>query len=136
STLDDQESTDGKMRSEQRHAWTRVSVLILQLTIISFALTGVCDAQEKKGKRSVNQQPFGKTNEGTAVDLFTLTNASGAEAKIMTYGGIVISLKVPDRSGKFDDVVLGYDNLDGYLKNNGPYMGAIIGRYANRIAKG
>jgi aldose 1-epimerase len=125
------------MRSEQRHAWTRASVLILQLTIISFALTGLCEAQGvKKSNRSVNKQPFGKTDDGIAVDLFTLTNTSGAEAKIMTYGGIVISLKVPDRNGKFDDVVLGYDNLDGYLKNNGPYMGAIIGRYANRIAKG
>jgi aldose 1-epimerase len=124
------------MRSEQRQAWTRVSVLILQLIIISFAFTGLCEAQGVKGQRSVNQQPFGRTDDGTAVDLFTLTNKSGAEAKITNYGGIVISLKVPDRNGKFDDVVLGYDNLDGYLKNNGPYMGAIIGRYANRIAKG
>ena len=79
---------------------------------------------------------FGKMPDGTAVDIYTLRNASGVEARITNYGGIVVSLKVPDRNGKFDDVVLGYDTLDGYLKNNSPYMGALIGRYANRIAKG
>src|SRR5262249_33712818 len=55
--------------------------------------------------------------------------------KIISYGGIVISLRVPDRDGKLDDIVLGYNNLDGYLKST-PYFGAIIGRYGNRIAKG
>src|SRR2546428_10144291 len=58
------------------------------------------------------------------------------EARIMTYGGILVSLRVPDRNGKLEDVVLGYDNLEGYLKNNSPHFGAIIGRYGNRIAKG
>jgi aldose 1-epimerase len=112
-------------------------ILILQVTIITFALAGFCEAQGgKKANHSIDKQAFGRTGDGTAVDLYTLTNANGAEAKIITYGGIVISLKVPDRNGKFDDVVLGYDNLDGYLKNNGPYMGALIGRFANRIAKG
>jgi aldose 1-epimerase len=53
----------------------------------------------------------------------------------MTYGGIVVSIKVPDRNGKLGDVVLGYDNLKGYLRDN-PYFGALIGRYGNRIAKG
>jgi aldose 1-epimerase len=57
------------------------------------------------------------------------------EARIMTYGGIVVSLKVPDKNGKFGDVVLGYDNLDDYVKNN-PFFGALVGRYGNRIAKG
>jgi aldose 1-epimerase len=112
-------------------------IRILQVTIISFALAGFCEAQGgKKTNHSIEKQAFGQTGDGTAVDLYTLKNANGAEVKITTYGGIVISLKVPDRNGKFDDVVLGYDNLDGYLKNNGPYMGALIGRYANRIAKG
>jgi len=84
----------------------------------------------------VKREPFGKTADGTAVELFTLRNSHGTEARIMTYGGIVVSLKVPDRRGRMEDVVLGYDTLDGYLKDNGPYMGALIGRYANRIAKG
>src|SRR5712671_1959230 len=63
----------------------------------------------------VTKQPFGKTKDGTPVELFTLRNAKGVEAQICNYGGLVISLKVPDRNGKFGDVVLGYDNLDGFL---------------------
>lgn len=73
--------------------------------------------------------------DGTPVDLYTLTNDTGVEARIMTYGGIVVSLKVPDRHGDLGDVVLGYDTLEGYLRDN-PYFGALIGRYGNRIAKG
>jgi aldose 1-epimerase len=68
------------------------------------------------------------------VDLYTLTNPSGAEVKIITYGGTVVSLKVPDRKGKLDDVVLGFDDLKGYEKQS-PYFGALIGRYGNRIGK-
>jgi aldose 1-epimerase len=83
----------------------------------------------------VNRQPFGQTKEGTPVYLYTLHNSKGAEARISNYGGIVISLMVPDRNGKLGDVVLGYDNLDGYLKET-PYFGALIGRYGNRIARG
>ena len=83
----------------------------------------------------VTKQPFGKMPDGQQVDLYTLRNAHGVEAKIITYGGIVVSLKVPDRNGKFDDVVLGFNDFDGYLKN-APYFGALIGRYGNRIAKG
>jgi aldose 1-epimerase len=84
---------------------------------------------------SVTQSPFGKTPDGETVDLFTLKNAQGLEVRIISYGGIVISLRVPDRDGRLDDIALGYDNLDGYLKST-PYFGAIIGRYGNRIAKG
>ncbi|HEX8144629.1 MAG TPA: aldose epimerase family protein [Pyrinomonadaceae bacterium] len=84
----------------------------------------------------IKKRPFGQTADGTPVELYTLTNARGMEAQIMTYGGIVVSLKVPDRNRGLTDVVLGYDTLDGYLKDNGPYFGAIIGRYGNRIAKG
>ncbi|MEI9960772.1 MAG: aldose epimerase family protein [Limisphaerales bacterium] len=80
-------------------------------------------------------EPFGKTLDGKEVEIYTLRNSKGMEARIMTYGGIVVSLKVPDKNGNFDDVVLGYDNLDGYLTNS-PYFGALIGRYGNRIAKG
>jgi aldose 1-epimerase len=83
----------------------------------------------------ISKAPFGKTPDGQSVDIYTLQNRNGLEARIMTYGGIVVSLKTPDKSGKFDDVVLGYDTLEAYLKRN-PYFGALVGRYGNRIAKG
>jgi len=83
---------------------------------------------------TVTKAPFG-TADGQSVDLYTLRNVHGVEAKITNYGGILVSLKVPDRNGKFDDVVLGFNDLDTYLKGH-PYFGALIGRYGNRIAKG
>jgi aldose 1-epimerase len=86
-------------------------------------------------KATVAKGSFGALPDGTAVDLYTLTNAGGVEARVITYGGIIVSLKVPDRTGKLDDVVLGMDNLDGYVKGV-PYFGAIVGRYGNRIANG
>jgi len=83
----------------------------------------------------IEKKTFGKTPDGREVDLFTLTNANGLKAQITNYGGIVTSLLIPDRDGKFADIVLGYDTFDEYIKNN-PYFGALIGRYGNRIAKG
>ncbi len=85
--------------------------------------------------RKMESRLFGKTPEGENVDLYTLTNAKGMEAGIATYGGVVVSLKVPDRSGKFADVVLGFDDFESYPKSS-PFFGALVGRYANRIAKG
>src|SRR3989454_2228759 len=87
------------------------------------------------GQAKVTKESFGKTPDGQNVDIYTLTNRRGAEVKITNYGGIITSLKMPDRNGKRDDIVLGFDNLDAYLKGH-PYFGAIIGRYGNRIAKG
>ncbi len=86
--------------------------------------------------QSVTKESYGKTSTGENVDLYTLRNTKGVEAKITNYGGILVSLKVADRNGKFDDVVLGFNDLDSYLTKNDPYMGALIGRYGNRIAKG
>jgi len=87
---------------------------------------------------TMTKGPFG-TKEGVQVDLYTLRNAKGMEAKITNYGGIVTSLKVPDRSGQPGEVVLGFDTLDGYLSpeyaKSNPYFGALIGRYGNRIGK-
>ena len=80
----------------------------------------------------MKHQPFGKLPDGTPIELYTLENASGMQAGIMTYGGVVVSLTAPDRGGKYADVVLGMDDLPGYLKGV-PYFGAIIGRYGNRI---
>jgi aldose 1-epimerase len=89
-------------------------------------------ATAKAASSSVTKQPFGATPGGQSVELYTLRNAAGAEAKIMTYGGIVQSLSVADKSGKFGDVALGYDDLVGYIKET-PYFGALVGRYGNRI---
>ncbi len=95
-----------------------------------FALT--IQAQKKP---MITKQLFGKTADGKPVDIYTLTNTKGMEARIMTYGGIIVSLKTPDRNGKFADVELGFDSLDPYLKGH-PFFGALVGRYGNRISKG
>lgn len=84
---------------------------------------------------SVEEAPFGTLPDGTPVAAFTLRNAAGVQARVITYGGIVTSLKVPDREGRMDDIVLGFDNLEAYLAGH-PYFGCIVGRYANRIARG
>lgn len=86
-------------------------------------------------KSSVQKTSFGKLPDGTAVDLFTLTNANGLIAKITNYGTIITELHVPDRNGKPGDIVLGFDNLAQYLKGH-PYFGCTAGRVANRIAGG
>ena len=78
---------------------------------------------------------FGALPDGRTADLYTLTNARGLTVKITNYGGIVTHLLAPDRNGKAEDIVLGYDSLAGYLKKT-PYFGALVGRYGNRIAKG
>ena len=85
---------------------------------------------------AITKAPFGKTKDGESVDLYTLRNRHGMETKITNYGGIVVSLTAPDRAHKFEDVVLGYNDLDDYMNPPFPYFGAIIGRYGNRIAKG
>lgn len=84
---------------------------------------------------SVEKVPFGRAQDGTEVDLYILKNDKGMIAKVMTYGALLTELHVPDREGKFGDVVLGFDKLDPYLKGH-PYFGATIGRVGNRIAKG
>ncbi len=79
--------------------------------------------------------PFGTLASGQSAQLFTLKNAHGIEVQLTNYGGIITSLKTPDRAGRLSDIVLGYDNLAAYVANS-PYFGAIVGRYANRIARG
>jgi len=92
-------------------------------------------AADAAGKQGVVKSDFGKTTDGASVDLYTLTNKHGLIAKISTYGAILTELHVPDRQGKISNVVLGFDNLEGYLKGH-PYFGSTVGRVANRIAKG
>jgi aldose 1-epimerase len=83
----------------------------------------------------VQKSCFGTLPDGSAVDLFTLANANGLSAKVATYGTIITELHVPDRDGELGDIVLGFDNLEQYLKGH-PFFGATVGRCANRIAKG
>ena len=81
---------------------------------------------------TMKSTPFGQLPDGRTVQQFTLTNAHGLEVRVITYGAIITSVRTPDRAGRLDDIVLGFDSLAGYLKNV-PYFGAIVGRYANRI---
>lgn len=83
----------------------------------------------------ITRAPFGRTAAGEEVELFTLTNAAGLEAAVATYGGTLVALRAPDRSGAIADILLGFDGLDGYLAGH-PYFGSLIGRYGNRIARG
>ncbi|MDQ2843116.1 MAG: galactose mutarotase [Acidobacteriota bacterium] len=84
---------------------------------------------------AIKKESWGNTDSGEPVSLYTLRNGNGMEAMITSYGGRLVNLRTPDRTGKLGDIVLGFDSLDGYLKKN-PYFGAIVGRYANRIANG
>jgi aldose 1-epimerase len=81
----------------------------------------------------IPEVPFGRTSEGVTVSLYTLRSSDGLEARITNYGGIIVSLKTPDRNGRLEDVLLGFDDLEGYLTRS-PYFAAIIGRCCNRIA--
>ena len=104
--------------------------------LLAVTLVG-CETMSPNPASTITKADFGKTPDGQPVEIYTLHNAKGAEARIMTYGGIVQSLRVPDKNGKLDDVVLGFDTLDGYTRDSYvsacPYFGALIGRYGNRI---
>jgi aldose 1-epimerase len=116
-------------------------ILILGLLFFVAACT-----QSNTGEGETNEEPeqetdrissaaFGQMPDGTTIESYTIRNANGLEMQVITYGGIITSLKIPDKEGNLADVVLGYDNLEGYIESN-PYFGAIIGRYGNRIAGG
>ena len=107
-------------------------------TLIAILAVGLCAAvaiADEKPKAGITQKPYGKMPDGTAVDEYTLTNANGMTMKVITLGGIVTELHVPDKAGKFADVCLGCSNLEEYLEGH-PFFGAIAGRVGNRIAKG
>jgi len=109
---------------------SRSLLALVPLAILCTVITGLGQAGT-----AVKRAPFGTMPDGAAVEVLTLTNAAGMEVRAITYGGIITSLRVPDRTGKLDDIVLGFDRLDDYLKDP-PFFGAIIGRYGNRIARG
>ena len=110
---------------------TRRETIVLML--VFFMATTLVSVLHAEANPKMQKQSFGKTEDGQQTDLYILTNKSGMEAAITNYGGTVVSLKVPDRNGKIEDVVLGYDKLEDYEAGKA-YFGAIVGRYANRIA--
>jgi len=99
------------------------------------AATEEGEQMETKAQMEVQKQECGQLPDGQNVDLYVLMNASGLRARVMTYGATLVSLEVPGRDGNFADITLGCDSLEGYLLAS-PYFGSIVGRYANRIAKG
>jgi aldose 1-epimerase len=117
-----------------KHTWS-----IAVCVIASLALVSGCATYESAGtgssKMRVVKTIFGTVPGEGQADLYTITNANGMQADITNYGGIVTALRVPDADGRFDDVVLGYPDFDGYLDNS-PHFGSLIGRFGNRIAMG
>jgi aldose 1-epimerase len=114
----------------------RPSVTLLCTLVACQVLAGASDVLQPPAgaKPGVTRGAFGKMPDGQAVEMFTLTNKNGVEVRAISYGGIITSIKVPDRDGRMGDIVLGFDSIDGYLGEH-PFFGAIIGRYGNRIAK-
>ena len=109
---------------------------ITRVVIALFTVAVACARPKPEVMHArITREAFGTTTDGKSVDAFTLTNAKGLELRAITYGATIISLRVPDRQGHLDDIVLGYPTLAGYLEKS-PYFGAIVGRYGNRIAKG
>jgi aldose 1-epimerase len=107
------------------------------LTVALALLATTASASAPKHHPTITKKSFGTLPDGTRVDIYTLTNSRGMEVKILTYGGILQSVKVPDRHHHFANVTLGFATLNDYVTTgNSPYFGALIGRYANRIAKG
>lgn len=103
---------------------------LLALIVLALPLGVALTADE-----TPRPQPFGKTEDGTSIERYTLKNAHGVEVDVITWGGIVTRIVVPDRKGTPGDVALGYDTLEPYLKPH-PYFGALVGRYGNRMANG
>jgi aldose 1-epimerase len=104
-----------------------ISIFTLTTALLTIAMTLSVHAQTQ-----VTSEPFGKLPDGTAIEIYTLKSPM-LEARVLTYGGILQSLRAPDRSGQFADVVLGFDTFEPYIANPA-YFGAVVGRYANRIA--
>ncbi len=113
-------------------------VLMLGLFLVVFGgcseKSGESENQAAASLSSIEKESFGTLEDGREVDLYTLTNKNGVEIEITNYGGIVTSIRVPDINGEFDNVVLGFDSLKKYIGDNDPFLGALIGRYGNRIA--
>jgi aldose 1-epimerase len=113
---------------------TTAAAVLGSALVVSAGPAGASPSHDRPG---ISKEPFGTLEDGTKVDRYTLTSGSGVRVRIITYGGIVQTLETPDRHGRRANIVLGFPTLKDYVDlNGGPYFGAIIGRYANRIAKG
>jgi len=110
-------------------------LLLFLLMLLALIVFGCQDKSVKKAGTMIEKAIYGKLPDGREVFQYTLKNAAGVEVRIINYGAIVTSIRVPDRDGRLADIVLGYDSLAGYLGDNA-YLGAIVGRYGNRIGKG
>jgi aldose 1-epimerase len=108
---------------------------IIAFSILTLTVLFASSQSNNKDQAMVEKKSFGKLVDGTEVFSYLLKNAKGMEAKIITYGAAVVSLTAPDRKGKFADIVLGYNNIQGYVADK-TFFGAIVGRYGNRIGKG
>lgn len=141
--------TDNKMTARKargcpgatsRWVWAALTALPLATAAATAEDSNDNNDTRTEGDRHIEQSAFGTMPDGRDVALYTLTNTNGASLSVTPYGGIIVALRVPDASGAFDDVVLGFDSLDGYLSDSyreaNPYFGALIGRYGNRIADG
>ena len=115
----------------------KINYLIMRIFTLILLVTLTLDScKERILKSAILPSDFHQTIGGKQAKLFTLTNKNGIEMSVTNYGGRIVSLMVPDRSGRLEDIVLGYDKLDDYINSNEQYFGAAIGRYGNRIAKG
>jgi aldose 1-epimerase len=106
------------------------------LLLSGAGLIGLTAAPAAADEPGISKEPFGTTPGGTPVERYTLTNSNGMTVRVITFGGIIQSVEVPDRDGQTANVALGFDNLTDYVERNSPYFGCITGRYANRIARG
>ncbi len=111
-----------------------IFVWIIIFVVLSAAICLIGCTMDSR-RVQIDRESFGTTPDGLPVDIYTLRNANGCEARISNYGGTIVSLKVPDRQGRMGDVVLGFDSLADYIEKS-PYFGCLIGRYGNRIANG
>ncbi len=116
------------MMSKQTAVWVLRVGLLTTGVLMGAALTS-------NAAQGIEKKAWGRLPDGTAVDLFALTNAKGVEVTITSYGATVVSLKTPGKDGKLGDVVLGLPSCDAYLKGS-PFFGCIVGRYGNRVARG
>jgi aldose 1-epimerase len=108
---------------------------MLLTALLSLSLATHSAPLQARSGATVTRAPFGRMPDGAAVEVYTLTNPGGTQVKAITYGAIIQAIRVPDKAGRTGDVTLGYDSLEGYLTTS-PYFGAVVGRYANRIAHG
>ena len=112
-----------------------LSALLVQCKNESSTVNTEQETQEEIAAVTITKSDFGQTADGEAVEKYTMANANGMTLEVITYGGIITSWTAPNKEGNYENIVLGYDNLEQYVENN-PYFGALIGRFGNRIANG